>query len=233
MAVLRSDPKCSRTSVYAPLLNRIAPCHQTKSECLKPILTKLKTNDWSIFMKKAIGPQTLLYPMPAVLVGSQVDGKPNFMTAAWCGIAASEPPAISVAVRPARYTFKGISANNTFSINIPSTDLAAKVDYCGIYSGHKIDKSEIFNVTYGQLNTAPLIQECPVNLECNVIHSLDLGSHVLFIGEIMETYIDADCMTDQKADAAKIDPLIYITGARQYQRLGEVVGRAWDIGKKK
>jgi flavin reductase (DIM6/NTAB) family NADH-FMN oxidoreductase RutF len=153
-------------------------------------------------MKKAIGPQTLLYPMPAVLVGSQVDGKPNFMTAAWCGIAASEPPAISVAVRPARYTFKGISANNTFSINIPSTDLAAKVDYCGIYSGHKIDKSEIFNVTYGQLNTAP-------------------------------SYIDADCMTDQKADAAKIDPLIYITGARQYQRLGEVVGKAWDIGKKR
>ena len=184
-------------------------------------------------MKKAIGPQTLLYPMPAVLVGAQVQAKPNFMTAAWCAIAAATPPAISVAIRPARFTHEGISANNTFSINIPSAGMAEKVDYCGIYSGHKIDKSKIFEVQYGKLNTAPLIQECPVNLECNVIHSVDLGSHVLFIGEIMETYIDEDCITAEKTDPAKIDPLMYITVARQYHRLGDVVGRAWDIGKKK
>jgi flavin reductase (DIM6/NTAB) family NADH-FMN oxidoreductase RutF len=184
-------------------------------------------------MKKAIGPQTLLYPMPAVLVGAQVKGKPNFMTAAWCGIAASTPPAISVAVRPARFTLEGISANNTFSINIPSAGMAEKVDYCGIYSGHKVDKSQIFEVTYGKLNTAPLIQECPVNLECNVIHSVNLGSHVLFIGEITETYIDTDCMTAEKPDPVKIDPLIYTTGVKQYQRLGDIVGKAWDIGKKK
>ena len=185
-------------------------------------------------MKKVkLGPQTLLYPTPAVLVGAQVKGKPNFMTAAWCGIAASTPPAISVALRPARFTIEGILANNTFSINIPSAHMAEKVDYCGIYSGHKIDKSKIFEVEYGKLDSAPLIQECPVNLECNVAHSLDLGSHVLIIGEIMETYINADCMTDEKADPAKIDPLIYTTGIRQYQRLGEIVGRAWSIGKKK
>jgi flavin reductase (DIM6/NTAB) family NADH-FMN oxidoreductase RutF len=184
-------------------------------------------------MKKAIGPQTLLYPMPAVLVGAQVNAKPTFMTVAWCGIASHEPPAISVAIRPVRYTFEGISANNTFSINIPSSDLAVKVDYCGIYSGHKIDKSEIFNVTYGQLDTAPLIQECPVNLECSVIHALELGSHVLVVGEILQTYVDEDCMTAEKADPTKIDPLIYSTGVRQYQKLGDVVGRAWDIGKKR
>jgi flavin reductase (DIM6/NTAB) family NADH-FMN oxidoreductase RutF len=184
-------------------------------------------------MKKAIGPQTLLYPMPAVLVGALVDGKPNFMTAAWCGIVASTPPSISAAVRPERYTFKGISDHGTFSINIPSVSSVEKVDYCGIYSGHKVDKSQIFSVAYGQLNTAPLIQECPVNLECRVIHSLDLGSHVLFIGEIIETHIDSDCLTDEKADPAKIDPLIYTTDVRQYRRLGEIVGKAWSVGKKK
>ena len=184
-------------------------------------------------IKKAIGPQTLLYPMPAVLVGAQVKGKPNFMTAAWCGIAAATPPAISVAIRPERYTFKGISANNTFSINIPSAGMAEKVDYCGIYSGLRDDKSELFGVVYGKLDTAPMIQECPVSLECKVIHTVDIGSHVLFIGEIMETYVDADCMTADKADPAKIDPIIYTTGVRQYQRLGDVVGRAWDIGKKR
>jgi len=185
-------------------------------------------------MKKVtLGPKTLLYPMPAVLVGAQVNGKPNFMTAAWCGIAASTPPAVSVAVRPARFTLEGILANNTFSINVPSADLAEKVDYCGIHSGHKIDKSQIFKVSYGNLNTAPLIQECPVNLECRVIHSLDLGSHILFIGEIAETYVNEDCLIDGKVDPAKIDPLIYTTGTEQYQRLGEVVGPAWKMGKKK
>ena len=184
-------------------------------------------------MKKVkLGAQTLLYPMPAVLVGTLVNGKSTFMTAAWCGIVASTPPAISVSVRPARYTFEGISANGTFSINVPSANLAEKVDFCGIYSSHKVDKSQIFKVDFGELNTAPLIQECPVNLECRVIGSLDLGSHTLFIGEITETFVNEDCLTaDGKADPMKIDPLIYTTGSRQYQRLGEVVGRAWELGK--
>ena len=184
-------------------------------------------------MKKIkLGPQTLMYPMPAVLVGTLVNEKPTFMTAAWCGIAASKPPAISVALQSVRYTLTGILANHTFSINVPSADLVEKVDYCGIYSGHKVDKSQIFKVDYGKLNTAPLIRECPVNLECKVIHSLELGSHTLFIGEINETYVNEDCMTDEKADPVKIDPLIYTTGVMQYQRLGEVVGRAWKVGKK-
>ncbi|MEJ2246929.1 MAG: flavin reductase family protein [Acidobacteriota bacterium] len=166
------------------------------------------------------------------MVGAQVQGKPNFMTAAWCGIAASTPPTISVALQPTRFTLKGISANNTFSINVPSANLAAKVDFCGIYSGHKIDKSQIFKIDYGNFNTAPLIQECPVNLECRVIHSLELGSHILFIGEITETYINEDCLTDDQADPVKIDPLIYASGIRQYYRLGEVIGQR-GIGKKK
>jgi flavin reductase (DIM6/NTAB) family NADH-FMN oxidoreductase RutF len=185
-------------------------------------------------MKKIkLGPQTLLYPMPAVLVGALVNGKPNFMTAAWCGIAASKPPAISVALQSVRFTLEGIKANNTFSINIPSADLVEKVDFCGIYSGHKTDKSQIFNIDYGKLDTAPLIQECPVNLECRVIHSVELGSHILFIGEILETYVNEDCLTGEKADPTKIDPLVYTTGVMQYQRLGEVVGQAWKVGKKK
>lgn len=185
-------------------------------------------------MKKVrLGPQTLLYPMPAVLVGALVDAKPNFMTAAWCGIVSSTPPTIAVGVRPERYTFKGISAQGTFSVNIASARMIEKVDYCGIYSGHKVDKSQIFNVEYGKLITAPLIQECPVNLECRVIHTLDLGSHTLFIGEIIETYIDADCLIDEKADPVKIDPLIYATAVGQYRRLGETVGKAWDVGKKR
>ena len=161
--------------------------------------------------KKKIGSETLLYPMPAVLVGAMVGKKPNFMTAAWCGIAASTPPAISVAIRPSRYTLEGINATGTFSINVPSTDLVPKVDYCGIYSGHKQNKAQILDVEFGSLQTAPLIKQCPVNLECKVIHQLDLHSHILFIGQILETYVKQDCITDGKPDASKIDPLIYST----------------------
>jgi flavin reductase (DIM6/NTAB) family NADH-FMN oxidoreductase RutF len=181
--------------------------------------------------KVKLGPQTLLYPMPAVLVGAKVDEKPNFMTAAWCGIAASKPPAISVGLQKVRHTLKGVEEQRTFSINVPSSDLAQKVDYCGIYSGKKRDKSQLFQVFYGVLETAPLIRECPVNLECKVIHSLDLGSHILVVGEIFETYVNEDCLTGEKPDPRKIDPLIYTTGVTQYQRLGEVIGRAFHLGK--
>jgi flavin reductase (DIM6/NTAB) family NADH-FMN oxidoreductase RutF len=175
------------------------------------------------------GPEPLLYPMPAVLVGARVGEKPNFMTAAWCGIAASNPPAVTVAIRKERYTSKGIEQEGTFSINVPSVSLARKTDYCGIHSGRKRDKSELFDIFYGDLKTAPLIRECPVNLECRVIHALDLGSHVLFVGQIMETYVNEDCLSDEKPDPVKIDPLTYTT-SQEYRRLGEVVGRAFHMG---
>ena len=181
--------------------------------------------------KLKLGPQTLLFPMPAVLVGAKVDAKPNFMTAAWCGIAASKPPAVSVGLQKVRHTLKGIIEQDTFSINVPSAALARQVDYCGIYSGKKRDKSELFDIFYGALKTAPLIRECPVNLECRVIHCLDLKSHELVIGEIIETYVSQDCVTEEKPDPAKIDPLIYTAGVMQYQRLGEVVGTAFNMGK--
>ena len=181
--------------------------------------------------KVKMGAQTLLYPTPAVLVGAMVDEKPNFMTAAWCGIAASDPPAISVALHRARYTIKGVEASGTFSINVPSAEQAQIVDYCGIYSGHRRDKSQIFHVEFGNIQTAPLIAECPVSLECNVIHTLDLGSHVLFIGQIMESYVRPDCITDGNPDAGKVNPLIYSTSTGEYYHLGEVVGRAFHMGK--
>ena len=134
--------------------------------------------------KITMGPQTLIYPMPALLVGANVDGKPNFMVVAWSGIANGEPPMISVAIRHHRYTFEGIRQNMTFSVNVPSTDMVMETDYCGIISGSKANKAEVcqFRVFYGKLGSAPLIEQCPVNLECKVVHILDLGSHSLVVG---------------------------------------------------
>jgi len=181
--------------------------------------------------KIKFGPQTLLYPMPAVLVGANINEKPNFMTAAWCAIAAQKPPAVSVAIRKERYTLEGVRENGTFSINVPSTDMVKKTDYCGVYSGKKNDKSQIFKTFYGTLTTAPLIQECPLNLECKVMHYLEVGSHTLVVGEIIETYLSEDCLTNGKVDPAKIDPLIYIPGTIKYHRLGEDIASAFKVGK--
>ena len=183
--------------------------------------------------KVKLGPKTLLYPMPAVLVGVKVGEKPNFMTAAWCSIAALKPPALSVSIQKKRYTMKGIKEYGVFSINVPSIDLMKKVDYCGIYSGKKRDKSQIFQIFYGILEAAPLIQDCPFNTECRVIHSIDLGSNTLVVGEIIETYINKDCMADGEVDPVKIDPLAYIPGTMEYQRMGEIIGKAFHIGKEK
>lgn len=182
--------------------------------------------------KNKIGPQTLLYPMPAVLVGTVIDNRPNFMTAAWSGIACSKPPCISVAIQPIRYTHKGILENNMFSINIPSADMVKEVDFCGIYSGKKDDKSAIFRVFYGDVETAPLIEECPLNFECKVIQSLELGSHTLFIGEVLETHVSSNCMNEKNIDTGFVNPLIFTASTRQYHRIGEAVAPAFSIGKK-
>jgi flavin reductase (DIM6/NTAB) family NADH-FMN oxidoreductase RutF len=181
--------------------------------------------------KKRLGPEPLILPMPALVVGAHVDGKPNFMIASWCGIAAYKPPAITIAMNKARYTLKGIRENGTFSVNVPSCEMIKKTDYCGIYSGRKKDKSQIFRTFYGDLKTAPLIEECPVNLECKALHYLDMRTHILIVGEIIETYITNECLKDGKVDPEKVDPPIYIRPTMKYHRLGEVLASAFNVGR--
>jgi flavin reductase (DIM6/NTAB) family NADH-FMN oxidoreductase RutF len=172
--------------------------------------------------------------MPALLVGAKVDDKPNFMAVGWGGIVNGEPPMISVALRHQRYTLKGIKQNMTFSVNVPSTDLVKETDYCGIISGAKVNKAEVcrFKIFYGKLNNAPLIEQCPVNLECKVVHILDLGSNSLVIGRIEETHVSDSCLTDGKPDVNKIKPFIYTTApANQYQAFGDILAKAFSIGE--
>lgn len=184
--------------------------------------------------KIIMGPQTLIYPMPALLVGAIINDKPNFMTVAWSGIANGEPPMISVAIRRTRYTLRGIRQNLTFSVNVPSTDMVRETDYCGLTHGSKVNKVEVcqFKVFYGELGNAPLIEQCPINLECKVAHILDLDSHSLVVGRIEETHVSEDCLTRGKPDVDKIKPLSYIRApAERYQALGEVIAKAFSVGK--
>jgi len=183
--------------------------------------------------KIRMGPQTWVFPLPTLLVGANVDGKPNFMAVAWGGIVNSTPPMISVSLRRNRYTNKGIKQNGAFSVNIPSTDLVRETDYCGIVSGSKVNKVEAckFSVFYGKLGNVPLIEQCPVNLECEVVHTIGLDSHELIVGRIEETHVAEACLTDGKPDVTKIRPFIYTTSTQQYYAFGEVIAKAFSIGR--
>lgn len=184
--------------------------------------------------KIMMGPKMLHYPRPTFLIGTTVDGKPNFMTAAAVGAANVEPPMISVAIRRNRYTQRGIRQNMTFSVNVPSTDLVRETDYCGLVSGSEVNKAEVcqFNVFYGKLNNAPLIEQCPVNLECSVVHVLNLGSHSLIVGRIEETHISENCLTDGKPDANRIKPFISAPEPdSKYLALGQIIAESHSIGR--
>lgn len=184
--------------------------------------------------KIATGPRMLFYPRPTFLIGANVDGRPNFMTVGGGGGANGDPPMVSVPIQPQRYTYKGIRQNLTFSVNVPSVDLVRETDYCGIVSGSKVNKVEVcqFKIFYGKLGSAPLIEQCPVNLECKVIHILNLGSHSLVIGRVEETYFTESCLTDGKPDASKINAMIYITQPDgRYQAFGPVIAKSHTVGQ--
>jgi flavin reductase (DIM6/NTAB) family NADH-FMN oxidoreductase RutF len=185
--------------------------------------------------KTRLGPLPLIYPMPALLVGANVAGKPNFMTAAWGGVVDSQPPMVSVSLQHHRHTLAGIKENNTFSVNVPSVEMAKETDYCGIVSGAKADKAADceFKVFSGKLKTAPMIDQCPVSLECKVVKMLDLGSHLMVIGQVEETYVTTSCLTDGLPDADKMKPLLWVMGAAggEYRGFGKRLGAGFNIGK--
>jgi len=171
-----------------------------------------------------------LYPMPMVLVGSVVEGKANFMAAAWVTRVNFKPPLLLIALGP-HHTNKGIEENKAFSINIPDVSLIEKTDYCGLVSGGKTDKSELFEVFYGELANAPLIKECPVSMSCSLYEAVKLPFDVLYIGEPKEVFTEARYMTDNQLDVKKIKPFTLTMPDNHYWSVGENLGKAWGIGK--
>ena len=179
------------------------------------------------------GPQTWMFPLPALLIGAMVEGKPNFMTAAWGSIANAEPPMVCVAIRRSRHTRKGIEVGGGLTVNVPSAAQAREVDFCGIESGSKADKIARCGFTVSDCGAtgAPMVEECPVNLECKIDQIVELGTHSLVIASILETYISEDCITEGNVDLAKVDPLVYLTGpARRYVHAGAPAGDAFSVG---
>jgi flavin reductase (DIM6/NTAB) family NADH-FMN oxidoreductase RutF len=179
--------------------------------------------------KIALGPMPFVSVMPVLLVGANVKGKPNYMTAAWAAPACMVPPMACVALNKSRYTADGIDENKTFSLNVPSEEQVIETDHCGLVSGARQDKSLVFRTSYGRLKTAPLAEECPVNIECRLFKTIDCGSHRLYVGEIAEIHFDTACLKDGKPDITKIRPILYSQFA--YFSLGKQVATAFSAGK--
>jgi flavin reductase (DIM6/NTAB) family NADH-FMN oxidoreductase RutF len=170
--------------------------------------------------------------MPVSLDGAYVEGKPNFLAVAWFTMASYKPPRIAITLGKGHYTNPGIKENKTFSICLPSEDMVEITDYCGIVSGKKSDKSEIFDLFYGDLKTAPLIRDCPLCMECKLLEIVESGPNEIFIGEIVGTYTEEKFLTDGKLDFRKMKPLVLSQPDTSYWSLGKQVAKAWNIGKR-
>ena len=184
-------------------------------------------------MKRPLDGINVLYPTPTTIVGAIVEGKVNFITIAHIGIVNhAKPYLISLSLAKPHHTNAGIKENKTFSVNIPNEDLVVATDYVGIVSGKKTDKSGVFEVFYGNLENAPMITECPINMECTLYDVYDTPTHDLFIGEIVETYADDAVLKDNKVDLELVKPLLFDMSSIKYWSLGDAVANCWSIGKK-
>lgn len=186
-------------------------------------------------MKKSLGPQTIAYPAPVFLIGTwDAGGRANIMTAAWSGICCSKPPCIAVSLRPATYSHGNITARQAFTVNIPSENFVRQVDYAGLASGRDTDKFAGAGLTAiaSEAVDAPYVDEFPLVLECNVRHTLDIGLHTQFVGEIIDVKADEAVLNEKgKADVERVRPIIFSPSVRQYHGLGEFLGKAFSIGK--
>ena len=190
--------------------------------------------------KNKIPPGCYVFPTPVVLIGANVNAKPNFTAIGWvCGLEFG-PPLISISSNQQHYNNIGIKENQTFSVNTPSVDMVEISDYCGIKSGKRVDKSELFDVFYGELKTAPMIKEAPLNLECKVIHTVDTteianarNGHDIFIGEVVQAYAEDKYLTKGAPDVAKLNPFVLSSSMNKmnYYKIGEEIGRAWNVGR--
>ncbi len=180
-------------------------------------------------MKVELGAKNCLYPLPTILVGALINCKPNYITIAHVGIA--EPSAVSLGMNKVHYTNQGIKTNKTFSVNIPSIAMIKETDYCGLVSGKDENKSDMFKTFYGQLKTAPMIEECSINMECELVQTVDFPNHDLFIGKVVSTHCDESVLTNGVIDLGKMQPILFEMNDRNYWSIGKKLAKAWSIGK--
>lgn len=180
-------------------------------------------------------PGNMLYPLPVVMVSvADKEGKQNIITIAWTGTICSDPPMVSISVRPERYSYHMIKETGEFVINLTTKELAFATDYCGVKSGRDVDKFAAMQLTpvRGEKVKAPLIAESPVNLECKVTEVKHLGTHDMFMAEVVCVHADEKYMDEQNRFHMEMaDPIVYSHGT--YMTTGEKIGTfGYSVRKK-
>ncbi len=170
-------------------------------------------------------------PWTQTILGTHFTGKVNFMALDWltrCNIA---PPMLGICVNKNHASHEAVITTGEFSINIPTIDMIEKTDYAGLVSGKHADKSDLFEVFYGELKSAPMISECPVTIECKLSQTVALPTHSFFIAEIINIYTEDAVLSDGKPDITKIKPFLLTMPDNNYWAIGDNLGKAWSIGK--
>jgi flavin reductase (DIM6/NTAB) family NADH-FMN oxidoreductase RutF len=180
-----------------------------------------------------LGPQGFLYPMPMTLIGVDLPAGPNFMPVAWINRVQYNPPRVVAGMGKPHATNAGIREHGEFSVNIPSVDMVAVTDWCGIKSAaNGVDKGGLFEVVRGSLEHAPMIAECPVSLECRLAQVVDLGSHELFVADIVATWTEDRFLDERgKPDITRVRPFTLTMPDNRYWAVGAQIGDAWSIGR--
>lgn len=187
-------------------------------------------------MKQNWKPGNLLNPAPVVMLSCREEGgRPNIITLAWVGTVCSEPPMLSVSIRKDRFSHGIVSRSGEFAVNLVPARLARACDFCGVKSGRDLDKFAATGLTAApapNLKAAPLIEECPVNLECRVERVLELGSHDMFVARIVGVQVDEALLDEKgKLNLGRADLIVYSHG--EYAPLKESIGRfGFSVRKK-
>ena len=180
-------------------------------------------------------PGTFIYPIPVVMVSCGTMEKSNIITVAWTGILNTNPPTVYISVRPTRYSYKLIKESKEFVINLTTKDLVKQTDWCGVKTGEKVDKFKEMNLHKEKANfvKCPMIKESPVSIECKVKEEKKLGSHSVFISEVMAINADEKYIDQNGAfDISKCDLIAYANGG--YYLLGKKLGTfGYSVRKKK
>lgn len=185
--------------------------------------------------KREFKPGNMLYPLPAVMISvGTMEGEKNIFTVSWAGTVCTNPPMVSISVRKSRHSYKMIEETGEFVINLTTKELAFATDYCGVVSGRDVDKFAKMNLTpvSGKVVKAPLIAESPVSIECVVKSKTELGTHDMFLAEVVSVTVDDKYIDERDSfDLQKADPIVYSHGG--YYTLDKQIGRfGYSVSRK-
>lgn len=187
-------------------------------------------------MKETWKPGNMLYPLPAVMVSvTDGQGNDNIITVAWTGTICTNPPMVYISVRPSRYSYEMLKKTGEFVINLTTEELAFATDYCGVRSGRDVDKFKEAHLTKEptQFVKAPMIKESPVSIECRVTEVKELGSHHMFLAEVLAVHAQQEYIDkNNKFQLNKAKPIVYSHG--EYLGTGKSLGTfGYSVKKRK